>query len=71
VLKFFFLFFFFIENAEWFASLPESVHTCFYLSAVGDPEILAAFANCQQTDGGEKCIQDIPAGLKCLNKSGH
>jgi hypothetical protein len=60
-----------IANAEWFSRLPESVHTCFYLSAVGDTETLAAFANCQQTDGGEKCIQDIPAGLKCLKNGGY
>ena len=25
------------------------------------------FANCQKIDGGEECIQDIPAGQNCLN----
>jgi hypothetical protein len=39
------------------------------LSAVGDPETMEAFANCQHTDGGKKCIQDIPAGLNCLSKN--
>ena len=56
-----------LENAEWFNTLPGSVHECFYNSAVEDQETLAAFANCQKTDGGEKCIRNIPAGLNCLN----
>ncbi len=54
-------------NAKWFLSLPESVHACFYHAAVADPTTLAAFANCQRTDGGEKCIRNIPAGSHCLN----
>ncbi len=32
-----------------------------------DAETMAAFANCQKIGGGEKCLRDIPAGLKCLN----
>jgi hypothetical protein len=50
-------------------SLPESVHACFYNAAVADPETMAAFTNCRQTNGGEKCVRDIPAGLNCLNNS--
>ena len=58
-----------MANAQWFKSLPESVHACFYNSAIADSKNLAAFVNCQQTDGGEKCIRDIPAGLNCLNNN--
>ncbi len=57
-----------IDNDEWFKSLPASVHKCFYNSAIWDSETFAAFAKCLQTNGGEKCIRDIPAGLNCLNK---
>ena len=32
---------------------------------------MAAFANCQKTDGGEECIQDILAGLDCMSKKEH
>jgi len=28
---------------------------------------MAAFANCQQTNGGQKCVLDIPAAQSCLN----
>ena len=60
-----------IANSQWFASLPELVHACFYNYAVQDPQTLVAFAHCQQTDGGEKCIKNIPAAVICMNKNGH
>jgi hypothetical protein len=46
--------------------LPESVHACFYSAAAANPETLTAFSNCQKTNGGEKCVREIPAGLNCL-----
>jgi hypothetical protein len=51
----------------WVASLPKSVLDCFYQSAMANVETKNAFAHCQQTDGGEKCIKEISAGVKCLN----
>jgi len=56
------------DNDEWFRNIPASVHKCFYNSAIEDSETFAAFARCQQTNGGEKCIREIPAGLNCLNQ---
>ncbi len=57
-----------IADVEWFTSLPQHVHACFYNAAAADPATMAAFANCQQTNGGQKCVQDIPAGKDCLNR---
>jgi len=63
---------YFLADAEWFDSLPESVHACFYQSASADPAALTAFAKCQKSDEPRKCILEVPAARECLNRaSGH
>ena len=57
-----------LANVDHFSSFPDAVHACFYSSSsvAVDFETLAPFAKCQQINGGQNCVSDIPAAMECL-----